>query len=100
MDKKFSKDKIILAYYIEVGNLDNDDVGEFISNISESLSDENMIQYFIPIRGDEKSRIECVYPKYILKEDLEEDLEIDLEEKFESVIKKLDSYLDNLTNEK
>jgi len=68
------KDKIILVHYINVGNIDECDIEEFITKISKGLkpeSDDDALFYFIPVRlGD--SRVECINPKVVSDEFYEE----------------------------
>jgi len=86
-----SNKKIIIAYYIGIGNLDHSDVEEHIDTISKGLKDEELTQYFIPVRDESNIRVECVYPKYVVGEEVDED--------FRSVIKRLDEHVKNITNE-
>jgi hypothetical protein len=79
--------KIILAYYINIGNLDAADVQQLVSAFKKEVSDSGMIQYFIPIR-DGETRIDCVYPKYVVGEKVDEE--------FKDVIGRMDNYIKNL----
>jgi hypothetical protein len=61
------KDLIILAYYIYIGNIDNEDVPEFVENVAEKLkieSDDSWVikQLFIPVRDERERMVECIYP--------------------------------------
>ncbi len=78
---------IILVFYVNVGNLDNDDVQNFMKDVQKrvdiSLKDERrnlfqrivsyfipstlFMQYFIPIRSGE-TRVECINSKIVGKE--------------------------------
>lgn len=51
----------ILAAYIAVGNIEYSDVEEFVDNVKKKLNQDDLVRYFIPVRGGD-SRIECVYP--------------------------------------
>jgi hypothetical protein len=51
----------ILAAYIAIGNLDYEDVEKFIDNVKKKFNEDNLIRYFIPVRGSD-TRVECVYP--------------------------------------
>jgi len=58
--------KIILVFYIEVGNLDPRDVTSFIEKSKSSMGMSNedkkqMLQYFIPVR-EGGTRVECLNP--------------------------------------
>ena len=79
--------KIILAYYINIGNLDAADVQQLVSAFKKEVSDPEMIQYFIPIR-DGETRIDCVYPKYVVGEQVDEE--------FKDVIGRMENYVKNL----
>ena len=85
------KDKIIIAYYIGIGNLDQSDVREYVDRNSHTRKDKDLVQYFIPVRDESNVRVECVYPKYVLSEEVDED--------FKSVIKRLDEHVKNITDE-
>tara|TARA_R110000772_G_C13310268_1_gene440136 strand:- start:39335 stop:39613 length:279 start_codon:yes stop_codon:yes gene_type:complete len=68
MDKLI--DKLILVHYIDVGNMDNDMLSEFIEEVTNKLTfeeEEMVFPYFIPIRGE--SRVECINPKLVSEED-------------------------------
>jgi hypothetical protein len=51
----------ILAAYIAIGNLDFHDVEKYIDNVKKKLNQDDLIKYFIPVRGND-TRIECIYP--------------------------------------
>jgi hypothetical protein len=69
-----SKEKIILIHYINVGNIDGNDVSEMMENIVNKFSpkeEDNIISYWIPVReGD--TRVECINPKLVSEEDFTE----------------------------
>ena len=56
---------IILVFYIDVGNLPDCDVREYLSKISEALTEKNSKTeykyFFIPVRG-QVSKVECINP--------------------------------------
>lgn len=84
-------EKVILAYYIGVKNMSPEDVDIYMKKISERSKLEGIIQYFIPIReGD--SRIECVYPKYVVGEQVDKEMN--------DVLERLKKNLDKLGDEK
>lgn len=84
-------EKVILAYYVGVKNISPEEVDIHIKQISERVKLEGVIQYFIPIReGD--SRIECVYPKYVVGEQVDEEMN--------DVLERLKKNLDKLEDEK
>ena len=84
------KDKIIMAYCINVGNANKEEIANHMKEIQKTFLSEDMIQYFIPII-DGDSRVECVYPKYVLGEEVDED--------FKAVIKRLDEHVKKITDE-
>jgi hypothetical protein len=64
-------DKIILIYYINVGNINQKDVPLFMENVVKKFSpkeEDSIISYFIPIR-DGETRVECINPKLVSPED-------------------------------
>ena len=62
-------DKIILAHYINVGNVSPAKVSELLSKISESLAgQEDILHYVYPItQGD--TRVDCINPKLVTGEE-------------------------------
>lgn len=82
--------KIILAYYIKIGDMSAYEIQKVVENFKSDIKDPEMIQYFIPIR-DGETRIECVYPKYVLGEQVDEE--------FKSAISKLNEHIKKLSNE-
>lgn len=67
-------EKIILVYYINVGNLSYKDVNKFMEDIVVKLSpkeEDNIISYYIPIK-DGDTRLECINPKLVSEEDYSE----------------------------
>ena len=67
-------DKVILAFYMNVGGMSNEDVPILIEKFKEELQNDDLIQYFIPIIEGE-SRVECVYPRYIVSEEAKSDID-------------------------
>jgi len=69
-----NKEKIILIHYINVGNIDGNDVSEMMENVVKKFSpkeEDNIISYWIPVReGD--TRVECINPKLVSEEDFTE----------------------------
>jgi len=69
-----NKEKIILIHYINVGNIDGNDVSEMMGNVVNKFSpkeEDNIISYWIPVReGD--TRVECINPKLVSEEDFTE----------------------------
>jgi hypothetical protein len=69
-----SKEKIILIHYINVGNIDGNDLSEMMENVVNKFSpkeEDNIISYWIPVReGD--TRVECINPKLVSEEDFTE----------------------------
>jgi hypothetical protein len=69
-----SKEKIILIHYINVGNIDGNDVSEMMGNVVNKFSpkeEDNIISYWIPVREGE-TRVECINPKLVSEEDFTE----------------------------
>ena len=62
-------DKIILAHYINVGNVSHESVAELLSEISKSLvGQDEVLHYIYPIReGD--TRVDCINPKLVTGEE-------------------------------
>ena len=69
-----SKEKIILIHYINVGNIDGNDVSKMMEEVINKLSlkeEDNIISYWIPVREGE-TRVECINPKLVSEEDFTE----------------------------
>lgn len=61
-------EKIILVFYINVGNMESSDIGPWIKRIQDIVKNEETIQYFVPTRNG-NTRIECLNPKLISQEE-------------------------------
>jgi hypothetical protein len=69
-----NKEKIILIHYINVGNIDDNDVSEMMKKVVNKFSpkeEDNIISYWIPVREGE-TRVECINPKLVSEEDFTE----------------------------
>jgi hypothetical protein len=67
-------EKIILIYYINVGNIERNDVSKVVEDVVRKFSpkeEDNIISYWIPIREGE-TRVECINPKLVSQEDFTE----------------------------
>jgi hypothetical protein len=67
-------EKIILIYYIYVGNIDRNDVSKVMEDVVRKFSpkeEDNIISYWIPI-GEGETRVECINPKLVSEEDFTE----------------------------
>jgi len=77
--------EIILAFYINIGNLEQKRVSDVINEISKKLSgNDTFVKYFIPIY-DGETRIECIHPNCSDQIDVNP-----------STIEKLNNYLQKL----
>lgn len=85
-------DKLILAYYIDVRNINHFDIQKYIEDVTKNFTekgDESVIQYFIPIKNETK--IECVYsPTNTEIKDLNKKLD-----EFIEHIRKTNNYIKN-----
>jgi len=69
-----NKEKIILIHYINVSNIDSNDVSKMIEEVINKFSpkeEDNIISYWIPVREGE-TRVECINPKLVSEEDFTE----------------------------
>jgi hypothetical protein len=67
-------EKIILVHYINVGNIDGNDVSKIMEDVVKKFSpkeEDNIISYWIPVREGE-TRVECINPKLVSQEDFTE----------------------------
>lgn len=86
------KDKLILAFYINVDGIDQYDIPEYLNEAREGLTsnlDDSVISYFIPIEG-ENSKVDCINPSFIDGDKYE-----DAKEKLDNAVKKLEEFLTN-----
>lgn len=86
------KDKLILAFYINVDGIDQYDIPEYLNEAREGLTsnlDDSVISYFIPIEG-ENSKVECINPSFIDGDEYEA-----AKEKLDNAVKKLEEFLTN-----
>ncbi len=86
------KDKLILAFYINVDEIDLCDIHTYLNEAREGLTrnlDDSVISYFIPIEG-ENSKVECINPSFIDGDEYE-----DAKEKLDNAVKKLEEFLTN-----
>lgn len=62
--------KIILAAYINIGNLDESDINKYMGKIRDTMSINKFFELFlVPVR-DQETYIECVYPNFVYDEEL------------------------------
>jgi hypothetical protein len=69
-----NKEKIILVHYINVGNIDGNDVSRLMEDVVKKFSpkeEDNIISYWIPVR-EQETRVECINPKLVSEEDFTE----------------------------
>lgn len=65
MEKISIKEKVLLAFYVNVGDLPNSDVERTIARIKAIMPEDDHAMYlFIPVRNQE-TRVECVYPLFL-----------------------------------
>ena len=86
------KDKLILAFYMNVDRIDRYDIPAYLNEAREGLTrnlDDSVISYFIPIEG-ENSKVECINPNFI-----DGDVYKDNKEKLDNAVKKLEEFLIN-----
>jgi hypothetical protein len=84
-------DRIILVFYVDIGNISPEDCQTYLSRVNDSvlIPDDNIIQYIIPIRG-ENSRIECLNPKLVTEQEYIS---------VKTILDKTTEILNNYTNE-
>ena len=86
------KDKLILAFYINVDGIGKYDIPEYMNETRKCLTrniDDSVISYFIPIEG-ENSKVECINPSFIDNDEYEA-----TKEKLDNAVKKLEEFLTN-----
>ena len=79
-------EKVILVLYVNVQGILPKNLDEHMKEMSQKSKIEGVIQYFIPIReGD--SRVECIYPKYVVGEQVDKEMNDVLERLNNALIK-------------
>jgi hypothetical protein len=58
--------ELLLVFYIDVRQVAEDEIGEFMHGVGKQLKVEN--GFYLPIMGE--SRVECINPKYITDNEL------------------------------
>ena len=78
--------KIILVVYVNVGNINNDDVDHHIKKIRETIitADRGINFFFIAVR-EQESRIECIYPQCSNNEEIISKLNICLDDVIKNI---------------
>lgn len=88
-------DKLIIVFYINVGNLAPIDVEPYINKVSEKTTgkeedESQMIKYYIPVRNEE-SKVVCLNPPTLISN---ENSYVDIMKKMQEI----DSRLDKVTS--
>ena len=86
------KDKLILAFYINVDGIDQYDIPAYLNDARECLTgnlDDSVISYLIPIEG-ENGKVDCINPSFIDGDEYK-----DAKEKLDNAVKKLEEFLTN-----
>jgi hypothetical protein len=76
----------VFVFYVNIKNVDEKDVEEYIKTLSDNIQHRGFTNYFIPVREGE-TRVECIYP--VSKE---------LDKEGKNVIARLNDYLNELIN--
>ena len=68
------KDKLILSFYIDIREVEDHSVQNYLNQVKEDMSnqiasqgDDGVMAFFIPIKGE--SRIDCVNPVLVTEEE-------------------------------
>lgn len=80
-----SSNKIILVVYVNVGNMDSDDVDHYIKKIRETIITERGINYFFVAVREQDSRIECIHPQCSNNEEIMSKLNICLDDVIKNI---------------
>lgn len=77
--------KMILAAYVNVGNLEESDVKKYCEKISKMVNtNRGAVYYVIPVR-DQETKIECVYPNFVSDKKIKEKLNVCLDDIINSI---------------
>ena len=65
------KDKLHIVYYINVTNIDDTDIPDFIEDIANAFADRDgsTTPLFIPTRTGDETRVEFHWPPYVPEDD-------------------------------
>jgi hypothetical protein len=65
--------KIILIFYVAVGNMSESNIPEYLNKtadaLSESHSENGILAYYIPVRDEKHSRVECINPVHCTQDE-------------------------------
>ena len=68
------KNKLILSFYIDIRDIDENEVAEYLNQVKmamssqiESQGDDGVMAFFIPIKGE--SKVECINPVLVVEEE-------------------------------
>lgn len=76
-------DKIIIVFYIDVSNIYQADVPEYMENVKYAFNFDNSVRpIFIPVK--ETSRVDVLNPRYISKSE------------YRKIVKRFNETLDNI----
>lgn len=73
-------EKIILAVYVNVGNIDYKDVDSVMNKLKKSVTEDRGYKYFFIAVRDQESRIECIYPNVTNNEEITAKLNVILDD--------------------
>jgi len=89
------KDKLFLVCYLNIGSIPDENVSEYLHSFAEAFTyDESIEKIIVPIRKGE-SRVECINPVLLTKEQYNE-----VEEKVKNLKKEVETALKTLNNDK
>jgi hypothetical protein len=84
---------IILAAYINTNNIHPEARADYMKNIQEIISKalkKKNVEFFIFPVDDQPTKIECIYPRFLVAENNELKLEF---KKYDALIKNLSKYI-------
>ena len=80
---------VILAVYVNIANIEDGDVQQYLTKIRREYKNENGIVYYFIATREQDSKIECLYPNFVYDETIKEKMN-----------KCLDGILENINNGK
>ena len=84
-------DKLVLVFYIGIGDLDRRDSDKYIREAMEKTKGRGLNDnFYIPVRGTLETRIECLNPKLVNKREYDKTLK-----KLQQVQKDFDDFMDS-----
>ena len=85
MKKKNKDEVVVIVYYIDVRNINESELEEFMYRVMDNIQTETIEAEIIAIPIWGETKVECVNPKYIMEEDIIKDHTVKMKEMHEHI---------------